>query len=94
MGWADAVGGKGRLIFLYSPIVHIPYWMFYALLCVYAVFSSKPPFTADQLKALTAGDKFHGVDMRAVFGVAQTPFEDAVRESYCDPRYSPVVLER
>jgi hypothetical protein len=68
--------------------------MFYALLRVYAVFSSKPPFTADQLKALTAGDKFHGVDMRAVFGVAQTPFEDAVRESYCDPRYSQVVLER
>jgi hypothetical protein len=31
--------------------------------------------------------------MRAVFGVAQTPFEDAVRESYCDPRYSQVVLE-
>jgi hypothetical protein len=40
------------------------YWMFYALLRVYAV-----------------------------FGVAQTPFEDAVRESYCDPRYSQVVLE-
>src|SRR4030095_2437347 len=22
MGWADAVGGKGRLIFLYSPTAH------------------------------------------------------------------------
>ena len=29
-----------------------------------------------------------------VFGVAQTPFEEAIRESYCDPRYSKVVLQR
>lgn len=75
-------------------IVHIPYPVFYALLKLYAVFSGKPPFTADQLKALSAGDEFHGVDTRATFGVAQTPFEDAVRESYCDPRYGHIVLKR
>ncbi len=75
-------------------IVHIPYGLFHALLRLYAVFSRKPPFTADQLKALTAGDEFHGVDTYTEFGVRQTPFEDAVRESYCDPRYSRIVLKR
>ena len=25
MGWADAVGGKGRLIFLYSLVLHLPF---------------------------------------------------------------------
>jgi nucleoside-diphosphate-sugar epimerase len=79
---------------LHTWIVNIPYSLFYALLKVYAVFSGKPPFTADQLKALSAGDEFHGIDTRAVFGVQQTPFEEAIRESYCDPRYSPIVLER
>jgi nucleoside-diphosphate-sugar epimerase len=79
---------------LRTLIVRIPYRLFRWLLKVYALFSGKPPFTAAQLDALSAGDEFHGVDTRAVFGVAQTPFEDAVRESYCDPVYSSVVLRR
>lgn len=79
---------------LHTLIVHIPYGMFHALLRLYALFSRKPPFTADQLKALTAGDEFVGVDTYAEFGVRQTPFDEAVRESYCDPRYSRIVLKR
>lgn len=79
---------------LRTPIVHIPYRLFHFLLRTYALFSGKPPFTADQLKALTAGDEFHGVDTSAVFGIDQTPFIEAVRESYCDPRYSKIVLKR
>lgn len=79
---------------LRTPIVHIPYGLFRLLLQVYSLFSSKPPFTADQLKALTAGDEFSGVDTETTFGVKQTPFPDAVRESYCDPRYGGIVLER
>ncbi|WP_049621935.1 NAD-dependent epimerase/dehydratase family protein [Frateuria defendens] len=75
-------------------ILHIPYGFFGFLLRLFALFSGKPPFTADQLKALSAGDDFKGVDTEAVFGVKQTPFADAVRESYCDPRYSDIVLKR
>jgi hypothetical protein len=69
-------------------------WLFAGLLRTYSLFSAKPPFTADQLKALSAGDDFTGVDTAETFGVVQTPFEEAVRESYCDPRYSHVVLAR
>jgi len=79
---------------LHTVIVHIPYGLFYFLLRVYAIFSGKPPFTADQLKALTAGDEFHGIDTQQVFGFRQTPFADAIRESYCDPSYSAIVLKR
>lgn len=75
-------------------ILHIPYGLFGFLLRVYAIFSGKPPFTDDQLKALSAGDDFKGVDTEAVFAVTQTPFAEAVRESYCDPRYSDIVLKR
>lgn len=75
-------------------IVHIPMGLFAFLLRIYATFSSKPPFTADQLKALSAGDDFKGVDTQALFGVRQTKFEDAIRESYTDPRYSHIVLKR
>lgn len=79
---------------LSTRIIHIPYGLFRFMLRVYAVFSGKPPFTADQLKALVAGDEFLGVDTVAVFDVHQTPFTDAVRESYCDSRYSGIVLRR
>lgn len=75
-------------------LVHIPIALFGFLLRVYGLLARKPPFTADQLTALTAGDDFSGVDTRTTFGVAQTPFEEAVRESYCDPRYSHIVLKR
>jgi nucleoside-diphosphate-sugar epimerase len=92
--YIDIIRTIKRVKRLRTLIVHIPYGLFYALLKVYALFSGNPPFTADQLKALSAGDEFHGVDTRATFGVAQTPFEEAVRESYCDPRYSGIVLKR
>ena len=92
--YIDIIRTIKRVKRLHTWIVHIPYGLFYTLLKMYSLFSGKPPFTADQLKALSAGDEFHGVDTAATFGVTQTPFEDAVRESYCDPRYAKIVLER
>jgi uncharacterized protein YbjT (DUF2867 family) len=79
---------------LRTLIVHVPYGLFHFLLRLYALFSGKPPFTADQLKALTAGDEFQGIDTEQVFGFRQTPFAEAISESYCDPRYSGIVLKR
>ena len=79
---------------LHTLILKIPVGFFSLLLRIYSLFSSKPPFTADQLKALGAGDDFSGVNTQLVFGVTQTPFEQAIRESYCDPRYSHIILKR
>ncbi|MDM8557865.1 NAD(P)-dependent oxidoreductase [Candidatus Parabeggiatoa sp. HSG14] len=79
---------------LKTLIIHIPYWLFYALLKIYAVFSRKPPFTADQLKALIAGDHFTGVNTEEVFKVKQISFEGAIRETFCDEEYSHIVLKR
>jgi nucleoside-diphosphate-sugar epimerase len=92
--YVDIIRTIKRVKGLHTWIVHIPYGLFRFLLRLYALFSRKPPFTADQLKALTAGDDFRGVDTAATFGVTQTPLDDAIRESYCDPRYSPIILRR
>ncbi|WP_127563933.1 NAD-dependent epimerase/dehydratase family protein [Stenotrophomonas indicatrix] len=92
--YVDIIRTIKRVKKLHTVIVHIPIGFFAFLLKVYSMFSSKPPFTADQLKALSAGDDFKGIDTEAVFGVKQTPFEDAIRESYTDPRYARIVLER
>jgi len=92
--YVDIIRTIKRVKKLHTLIVHIPMGFFGFLLRTYSLFSAKPPFTADQLKALSAGDDFKGVDTEQVFGVKQTPFEDAIRESYTDPRYSHIVLKR
>jgi nucleoside-diphosphate-sugar epimerase len=92
--YVDIIKTIKRAKGLRTLIVHIPMGFFAFLLRTYSLFSDKPPFTADQLKALSAGDDFKGVDTEVVFGVRQHAFQDAVRESYTDPRYSHVVLKR
>lgn len=92
--YVDIIKTIKRVKKLHTVIVHIPIGFFAFLLRTYSLFSSKPPFTADQLKALSAGDDFTGIDTEAMFGVKQTAFEDAIRESYTDPRYSHIVLQR
>jgi nucleoside-diphosphate-sugar epimerase len=76
-----------------ATIVHIPYGIFRMLLQVYAVFDRDPPFTTAQLKALVTPDLFEEIDWPGIFGVRQTPLEEALSETYLDPKYSSVVLE-
>jgi nucleoside-diphosphate-sugar epimerase len=76
-----------------TPIVRIPYSLFYALLWLWARFDANPPFTTQQLQALIARDEFEVIDWPGLFGVRSTPFREAVRETFCDARYSNVVLE-
>lgn len=74
-------------------IVRIPYGLFYVLLKIYALFDRNPPFTADQLKALTAGDEFEVIDWEGIFGIRATPFAKAMDETFNDPTYSQIALE-
>jgi len=92
--YIDIIKSIRKVKGLRTPLVPIPYRLFHVLLRVYALFSKNPPFTADQLEALTAGDHFTGVDMEATFGVKPTPFEDAIWETFCHTKYSNIVLPR
>ncbi|MFA7685206.1 MAG: NAD(P)-dependent oxidoreductase [Candidatus Gracilibacteria bacterium] len=79
---------------LRTLILRIPYKLFYVLLKIYAIFSKNPPFVADQLKALTAGDEFIGVDMEKTFQVKPTIFKKAILETFTNEKYSNVVLKK
>jgi nucleoside-diphosphate-sugar epimerase len=79
---------------LRTPIVTIPIGIFRAFLKTYSLVSKNPPFTADQLKALSAGDDFTGVDIEETFGVIPTDFYDAIDETFTHPRFKDVVLSR
>lgn len=76
-----------------TPILPIPYWLFHALLAIWALFDSDPPFTTQQLAALVADDEFEVIDWPEIFGVTPTPFSQAIEETFNDERYGHVVLK-
>jgi nucleoside-diphosphate-sugar epimerase len=76
-----------------TVIVHIPYWMFWMLLKIYALFDHDPPFTCKQLEALVTPDVFEVIDWPNIFGVKATPLRAALEQTYRDPLYANIVLE-
>jgi hypothetical protein len=76
-----------------TPIIKIPYFIFYLLLMIWECFDRDPPFTTKQLKALSAKDEFEVIDWPNIFGVPYTPFKLAMKETFTHPKYSKVILE-
>ena len=76
-----------------TPIVRIPYGVFWALLKLYALADRNPPFTTSQLAALVIPETFEVIDWPSIFGVRATPIAEALRETFQHPVYSKVVLE-
>ena len=74
-------------------IMKIPYHLFYALLWTWALFDKNPPFTTEQLSALTAKDEFEVIDWPAIFDVNSTPLATALTETFTHPEYSMIALE-
>ena len=74
-------------------IINIPYKIFYLLILVWGLFDKNPPFTTQQLAALSTKDEFEVIDWPSIFGVPYTPFTKAINETFNDPTYSKVVLE-
>lgn len=78
---------------LKTPIIKIPYKLFYFLMWFYALFSKNPPFTTQQLEALVADDRFELIDWWNIFKVEPTPFEKAMDETFNHHVYSKYILE-
>lgn len=76
-----------------APVVNIPYWLFWSLLQIYAVFDKNPPFTTHQLKALVTPDIFEVIDWPAIFDVPATPLDEALRQTFKHPEYSSITLK-
>lgn len=76
-----------------TPVIKIPYWLFWVLLKAYAVFDSDPPFTTHQLKALATPDEFEVIDWPAIFKVRATPLDEALHQTFKHPEYSNITLK-
>jgi nucleoside-diphosphate-sugar epimerase len=81
-----AIGAK-------TPIVRIPYRLFWFMLYIYGRFDRSAPFTTQQLEALVTPDVFQVIDWPTIFDVRSTPLRAALTETYQHPVYSNIVLE-
>jgi nucleoside-diphosphate-sugar epimerase len=76
-----------------TPVIRIPYRLFWLLLKTYAIIDKNPPFTTSQLEALVIPEVFEVIDWPKIFGVSATPLAEALRQTFQDPTYSRVSLE-
>ena len=76
-----------------SVLVKLPYYLFYSLLAIYAVFDRNPPFTTSQLKALVIDEVFEDIDWETIFGVTATPLDQAIEQTFSHPVYSKIKLK-
>lgn len=91
--YIDIIREIKRVIKSRTKILCIPYWIFFTLLWIWGLFDRNPPFTTQQLKALTARDEFEVIDWPDIFNVKATPFSAAIDETFNHPLYSKVELE-
>ena len=91
--YIDIIRAIKRVTHASTLILNIPYSVFYALIWTWGLFDKNPPFTTQQLAALSAKDEFEIIDWPGIFGFSATPFARAIEETFNDPVYGHVVLE-
>ncbi|WP_426960004.1 NAD-dependent epimerase/dehydratase family protein [Muricoccus radiodurans] len=78
---------------LRTPIVKIPYHLFWLMLWSHGLVSRNPPFTTKQLEALVTPELFPITNWPNEFRVRATPLRTALHETFAHPEYSKIVLE-
>jgi nucleoside-diphosphate-sugar epimerase len=91
--YIDLIRAIKTTLGLKTPVVRVPYGLFWLMLRTYALVDADPPFTVHQLEALVTPDEFEIIDWPGIFGVGATPLETALRETYLHPVYSKIALE-
>ena len=91
--YIDIIRAIKRVTHASALILNIPYSVSYALIWTWGLFDKNPPFTTQQLAALSAKDEFEIIDWPGIFGFSATPFARAIEETFNDPVYGHVVLE-
>jgi nucleoside-diphosphate-sugar epimerase len=91
--YIDMIREIKRAINSKTLIIKIPYSFFYSLLWTWSLFDSNPPFTTQQLKALTTSDEFEVIDWPSIFNVPYTPFSKAINVTFNDIEYNKIILD-
>lgn len=83
----EAIGAR-------TPIIRIPYGLFWLVVRTYALADRDPPFTTQQLEALVIPEEFEMIDWPAIFGVRMTPLRQALIRTFREQPYCNIALPR
>jgi len=76
-----------------TPILKIPYWLFFLLIWLVSLVKKNPPFTVHQLRALIIPEVFEITDWPEIFDVTPMSFVDAIDETFNHDVYSKIGLD-
>jgi nucleoside-diphosphate-sugar epimerase len=91
--YIDIISHIKKAIQSNTIIIKIPYKLFYWLIKVWSIFDKEPPFTTQQLEALVTKEEFEIIDWPQIFGVQNTPYDEAISKTFCDTTYSNIKLD-
>jgi nucleoside-diphosphate-sugar epimerase len=91
--YVDIIRGIRRVTGARTPILHIPYSVFWLLLKVYGLVDRHAPFGTEQLEALATHQEFELIPWWDIFGITATPFAEALEQTFGPGPYADVVLE-
>jgi nucleoside-diphosphate-sugar epimerase len=91
--YIDLIRALREALGVATPIIKVPYGVFWLMLQAYAVVDRNPPFTTKQLQALVTPDVFEVIDWPRLFGVRPTPLRAALHDTFSDSRYGSISLE-
>ncbi len=74
-------------------VLKIPFSFFYFLIWLWSLFDNDPPFTTQQLVALSADEEFEVIDWPRIFSISYTPLNEAFKETFKNSKYSKVEMK-
>ena len=74
-------------------VLKIPFSFFYLLIWLWSLFDNDPPFTTQQLVALSADEEFEVIDWPRIFSISYTPLNEAFKETFKNSKYSKVEMK-
>lgn len=91
--YIDLIRGIKKVTGEKTLILKIPYFLFFFLIWLVGLVKKNPPFTVHQLRALIIPETFDIIDWPKIFDVKQTPYLDALDETFNTKPYSEIELE-
>lgn len=91
--YAEIIRRLRGITHAHSLLLPIPVSAFRLMLKAAALILSNPPFTVEQLNSVITSDTFELIDWPEIFGISATPFEEALKQTFTDPRFTDIVLE-
>ena len=93
INYIDIISHVRKAINSRTIIMRMPYNLFFLLIKVWSFFDKNPPFTTQQLEALVTREEFEVINWPQIFEVQNTPYIEAINETFRHPVYSNVKLD-